>query len=147
MSGYRDAAASSGARRATYWREATRASFRARPSGRRTRGITQETHAINPSMVRRVRARHGLHHAAGASQLSLLDFIAVERPRWLRAADGRPATIGVYLNDAPLGGAASLREIALRDVVGARFYDITAAQQRYGGHVRTPLIAVVTRAP
>jgi len=80
-----------------------------------------------------------------ATQLNLLDFIAAERPHWLKGPDGRPAPVTVYLDDARLGGPSTLRGITLSTVAVARFYDASAAQQKFSPHDGGPVIHVLTR--
>jgi hypothetical protein len=82
---------------------------------------------------------------ASATQMSLLDFVAAERPNWLRGPDGRPLPVIIYVNDGKIGGAQSLRDITLSQVATARFYDVAGAQARYGARVNGPVIAVITK--
>jgi hypothetical protein len=80
-----------------------------------------------------------------ATQLDLLGFIAAERPQWLRTPDGRPSAVVVYLDDARLGGPATLKGITLRAVTTVRYYEASAAQQRFSTRDRGPVIHVVTK--
>lgn len=82
---------------------------------------------------------------ARATQLNLLDFIVAERPQWLRGPDGRPAPVTVYLGDARLGAPATLRGITLSTVSVVRYYEATAAQQKFSGADRGAVIQVITR--
>lgn len=82
---------------------------------------------------------------AEATQLSLLDYLTAQRPRWLRGVDGRAITVEVYINDAASGGAAALRDIPLAEVASARYFDLAAAQARYGGRLRVPVIAITMK--
>jgi hypothetical protein len=80
-----------------------------------------------------------------ATQLNLLDLIAAERPQWLRASDGRPAPVVVYLDDARLGGPATLAGLTRHAITSVRYYEASAAQQRFSGRDRGPVIHVVTK--
>ena len=80
-----------------------------------------------------------------ATQLDLLGLINAERPQWLRTPDGRPAQIVVYLDDARLGGAATLKGITLRAVTSVRYYEASAAQQRFSTRDPGPVIHVITK--
>lgn len=82
---------------------------------------------------------------AGATQMSLLDFVVAERPNWLRGPDARPLPVSVYVNDGRIGGAQALRDITLSQVASARFYDVAAAQARYTARVNGPVIAVTMK--
>jgi hypothetical protein len=80
-----------------------------------------------------------------ATQLNLLDFIAAERPQWLRTPDGRPAGVAVYVDDARLGGVSTLKTITLATVATVRYYETTAAQQKFSSIDRGPVIQVLTK--
>jgi hypothetical protein len=80
-----------------------------------------------------------------ATQLNLLDYVVAERPHWLRTPDGRPAQVAVFLDDARLGGASTLKSITLRDVTLVRYYEASAAQQKFNGRDIGPVIHVITR--
>jgi hypothetical protein len=82
---------------------------------------------------------------ANATQFNLLDFIVAERPQWLRTPDGRPAAVVVYLGDTRLGGASTLKELTLGTIASVRYFEATAAQQRFTGRDRGPVIQVLTR--
>jgi hypothetical protein len=82
---------------------------------------------------------------ANATQLNLLDFILAERPRWLRSPDGSQPPVVVYVDDARLGGPATLKSITLSTVATVRYYEATAAQQKFSIRDRGPVIEVFTR--
>jgi hypothetical protein len=82
---------------------------------------------------------------ADATQLNLLDYIAAERPQWLRTPDGRQAAVIVYVDEARLGGPSTLRGITLSTITGVRFYEASAAQQRFSLRDRGPVIHVMTK--
>jgi hypothetical protein len=82
---------------------------------------------------------------ANATQISLLDYIVAERPQWLRTPDGRVADVTVYVDDARLGGPATLKSVTLGTVTLARYYETSAAQQRFGVRDRGPVIQVLTK--
>jgi hypothetical protein len=82
---------------------------------------------------------------ANATQLNLLDFIVAERPHWLTSTTGRLAPVIVYLDDARIGGVSTLKEITLGAITLVRYYDASAAQQKFNSRVRGPVIQVTTR--
>jgi hypothetical protein len=81
---------------------------------------------------------------ARATQLNLLDFIVAERPQWLRGPDGRVAPVTVYVDDSRMGGSSTLRSITLSTVSLVRYYEATAAQQKFNGADRGAVIHVIT---
>jgi hypothetical protein len=82
---------------------------------------------------------------ANATQLNLLDFIVAERPQWLRAPGGSLAPVVVYVDDARLGGASTLKELTLGAVRMVRYYDASSAQQKFNNRDGGPVIQVTTR--
>jgi hypothetical protein len=82
---------------------------------------------------------------ATATQLNLLDFIVAERPQWLRPANGRQAPVIVYVDDARIGGASTLKDLTLGMITMVRYYDASAAQQKFNSRDRGPVIQVTTR--
>lgn len=82
---------------------------------------------------------------ANATQLNLLDFIVAERPQWLRPANGRRAPVIVYVDDARIGGASTLKELTLGMVTMVRYYDASAAQQKFNSRDQGPVIQVTTK--
>jgi hypothetical protein len=81
----------------------------------------------------------------GATQLDLLALIVAERPQWLRAPDGRPAPVIVYVNDARLGGASTLKGLTLSTIGSVRYYETSAAQQRFSPRDYAPVIHVLLK--
>ena len=82
----------------------------------------------------------------GATQLDLLALIAAERPQWLRTIDGQPAPVLVYLGDARLGGSATLKGLTLGTIGSVRYFETSAAQQRFGSRDFAPVIQVMLKA-
>lgn len=82
---------------------------------------------------------------ANATQLTLADYIVAERPQWLRTPDGRPASVVVYVNDTRIGGPATLRDLTLSTIATVRYYEASAAQQRFSTRDRGPVIQVITK--
>lgn len=67
------------------------------------------------------------------------DLVQSLRPHWLRLREefgiGRSNDLTVYLDNARMGGRASLREIGLGSVHSVRYFDPAAANLRWGaGH-------------
>lgn len=78
--------------------------------------------------------------ASGAG--SAYDLVRSARPTWLRTRGSHSAqnpagdVIWVYMNDTRLGGPESLRQIAVADVGSIRYFDMAAANYRFGqGHL------------
>jgi hypothetical protein len=82
---------------------------------------------------------------AGAAQLDLLALIAAERPQWLRGVDGRAAPVIVYLGDTRLGGSNTLKGLTLSTIGSVRYYETSAAQQRFSSRDFTPVIQVLLK--
>jgi hypothetical protein len=82
---------------------------------------------------------------ANATQLNLLAFITAERPQWLKTPDGRPSPVVVYLDEARLGGASTLSGVTLSAVTLVRYYEASAAQQKFNGRDLGPVIHVITK--
>ena len=80
-----------------------------------------------------------------ATQLNLLDLIAAERPQWLRTPDGRAAPVVVYVDAARLGGASTLRGVSLNAITMVRYYEASAAQQKFNGRDLGPVIHVLMK--
>jgi len=80
----------------------------------------------------------------GATQLNLQDFIIATHPQWLRDASGRIAAVTVFLDDARLGGLSTLSGVSLSTVGLVRYYDASAAQQKFNSIVG-PVIHVQSR--
>jgi hypothetical protein len=82
---------------------------------------------------------------ANVTQLNLLDYIAAERPRWLKTPGGAAASVVVYLDGVRAGGASTLRSVTIANVAKARYYDVAAAQQRFSLRDYSPVIEIITR--
>lgn len=80
---------------------------------------------------------------AVATQLNLYDYVAAERPRWLAAGRGLPLV--VFVDDMRLGSAATLRTLATTSARMLRYYEASAAQQKFGGRDVGTVIQVITR--
>ena len=80
----------------------------------------------------------------GATQLNLNDFVVATHPQWLRDARGRIANVTVFLDDTRLGGLSTLSSISLNTVGAVRYYDASAAQQKFNTLIG-PVIQVVSR--
>jgi hypothetical protein len=80
---------------------------------------------------------------ATATQLNLFDYVQATRPLWLRQqAAGLP--IVVFVDDARLGGPSTLRSLTLATVSSVRYYDASAAQQKFTGRDLGPVIHVIS---
>jgi hypothetical protein len=80
---------------------------------------------------------------AVATQLNLYDYVAAERPRWLATTRGLPLVI--FLDDTRLGGAATLRTLTTSSVRMLRYFEASAAQQKFNGRDIGTVIQVLTR--
>ncbi len=80
---------------------------------------------------------------AVATQLNLYDYLAAERPRWLASARGLAPI--VFMDDTRLGGPGTLRTLTTSSVRMLRYYDVTAAQQKFPGSDIGTVIQVITR--
>ena len=83
---------------------------------------------------------------AAAPQLDLLSLIAAERPQWLRTIDGQPAPVIVYLGDARLGGSSTLKGLTLSTIGSVRYFETSAAQQRFSSRDFAPVIQVLLKS-
>ena len=80
------------------------------------------------------------------------DMIVALRGHWLneRAQEtilGEPTEIQVHLDDMRLGGVASLRTIAVHDIMSARFHRPIEASARWGLGYGKGAIELSTRVP
>jgi hypothetical protein len=82
---------------------------------------------------------------AGATQLNLQDFVVATHPQWLRDPSGRIAAVTVFLDDTRLGGLSTLAGISLNTVGLVRYYEASAAQQKFNVVKIGPVIHVLTR--
>jgi hypothetical protein len=85
---------------------------------------------------------------AEAVQLNLYDYLAAERPRWLRGGvpvrPGAPDVV-VFMDETRLGGAQSLKTISINTVRMVRYYEPSAAQQKFPGRDIGAVIQVVIK--
>jgi hypothetical protein len=88
---------------------------------------------------------------AGATQINLYDYVSAERPRWLHlrspgSLNNRSSlSIVVYVNDAPLGAPETLKTISTNGVKMLRYYDASAAQQKFNGRDFGAVIQVIPK--
>lgn len=84
-----------------------------------------------------------------ATQMNLYDYIQAERPRWLQlgagSRTGRAYPTVVFMDDTRIGPAETLKGISFPGVRLVRFYEASAAQQKFTGRDLGPVIQVVTR--
>lgn len=78
--------------------------------------------------------------AAGGPR-TLLNAIRDLRPRWLQTPGAPFSTITVFIGDNRGGGAGSLDALETSAVRTVRYFDTSAAQQRFSG-VSGPVIQV-----
>jgi hypothetical protein len=81
---------------------------------------------------------------ATATQLNLYDYVRAARPLWLQQQARSNPTL-VFVDDARLGGLTTLRTVTLSTVSAVRYYDASAAQQKFTGRDLGPVIHVITR--
>ncbi|MFL5605378.1 MAG: hypothetical protein ACJ8AD_02910 [Gemmatimonadaceae bacterium] len=81
---------------------------------------------------------------ATATQLNLYDYVQATRPLWLRQ-QARSSPVVVFVDDARLGGPATLRSVTLTTVSAVRYYDASAAQQKFNGRDLGPVIHVISK--
>ncbi len=80
-----------------------------------------------------------------AAHVNLYDFVAAQRPRWLVSPNARALPIFVYMDDAQLGGIATLKSLTPGMLSSIRYYDASAAQQRFNIHNVGPVIQLIAR--
>ncbi|HET7187171.1 MAG TPA: hypothetical protein VFI52_03410 [Gemmatimonadaceae bacterium] len=80
---------------------------------------------------------------AVATQLNLYDYVAAERPRWL--ATSRKLPLVIFVDDTRLGDAATLRTLTTGSVRMLRFFEASAAQQKFNGRDIGTVIQVITK--
>jgi hypothetical protein len=81
---------------------------------------------------------------ATATQLNLFDYVQATRPLWLQQ-QARSSPIVVFVDDARLGGPSTLRSVTLATVSLVRYYDASAAQQKFSGRDLGPVIHVISK--
>ena len=82
---------------------------------------------------------------AVATQLNLYDYVAAERPRWLRTASMSTFPVIVFVEDSRLGGIQTLKTLTTGTVRMLRYYEASAAQQKFAGRDIGPVIQVFMR--
>jgi hypothetical protein len=87
---------------------------------------------------------------SAATQLNLYDYVAAERPLWLRSRSpgsfsSRNLPIVIFVDDARLGPAETLKSVSVSGTKTLRYYEATAAQQKFRGRDIGPVIHVVTK--
>ena len=86
---------------------------------------------------------------ARATQLNLYDYILAERPRWLQigagSRTGRAFPTVVFMDDTRFGAIETLKSISIPGVRLVRFYEASAAQQKFTGPEIGPVIQVITK--
>jgi hypothetical protein len=84
---------------------------------------------------------------AVATQLNLYDYVAAERPRWLKGSglNGRALPLVIFLDDTRLGSAPTLKSLTTGSVRMLRYFEASAAQQKFTGRDIGPVIQVITR--
>ncbi|HET9011641.1 MAG TPA: hypothetical protein VFN38_07475 [Gemmatimonadaceae bacterium] len=80
---------------------------------------------------------------AVATQLNLYDYVAAERPRWLRVSRGLPLVI--YVEDTRLGGPSTLKTLTTNTVRMLRYYEASAAQAKFSGRDIGTVIQVIIK--
>ena len=104
---------------------------------------TQGTGAAGGTVVRGDSKTVTESELAAATQLNLFDFVAAERPRWLATSRGLPLVI--FVDDARVGGVQTLRSLTTATVRMLRYYEASAAQQKFNGRDIGTVIQVITR--
>jgi hypothetical protein len=84
---------------------------------------------------------------ASAVHMNLYDYLVAERPRWLR---GSQTSLGaqqviVFLGETRLGGIQTLKNLSTNTVLAARYFEASAAQQRFNGKDLGPVIQVISK--
>lgn len=85
---------------------------------------------------------------ADAIQLNLYDYLLAERPRWLRGSvpTGPGALpVLVFMDDTRLGGVQTLKTLSVNTVRMVRYFEPSAAQQKFSGRDVGAVIQVVIK--
>jgi len=80
---------------------------------------------------------------AAATQLNLYDYVVAERPRWLNTYRGLPLVI--FVDDTRLGDATTLKSLTTGSVRMLRYFEASAAQQKFSGSDIGTVIQVITK--
>jgi hypothetical protein len=81
--------------------------------------------------------------AAGGPR-NLLNAVRDLRPRWLETSAAPFSTVTVFIGNSRAGGARSLDGIETSSVREVRYFDTSAAQQRFSGPVG-PVIQILLK--
>ncbi len=76
---------------------------------------------------------------AVATQINLYHYISAERRRWFQ-----PGTV-VYMNDGLFGAIETLKSVGFENVRLVRYYEASAAQQKFTRRDVGPVIQIITR--
>jgi hypothetical protein len=84
---------------------------------------------------------------ASAVHMNLYDYLVAERPRWLRGSQTSlgASQVMVFLDETRLGGIQTLKNVSTNTVRLARYFEASAAQQRFNGKDLGPVIQVLTK--
>ncbi len=85
---------------------------------------------------------------AVATQINLYDYVAAERPRWLRGSSslsGTASPLVVFMDDTRLGGVQTLKSLTTSSARMLRYFEASAAQQKFNGRDIGPVIQVIIR--
>lgn len=94
--------------------------------------------------------RRGDSHALTAQDLSvggprnLLNAVRDLRPRWFQTPGGSFSTITIFIGESRAGGASSLEGLETVSVREVRYFETSAAQQRFA-RVTGPVIQVLLK--
>ena len=80
---------------------------------------------------------------ATAIHLNLYDYVVAERPRWLRTSRGLPLVI--FMDETRLGDATTLKSLTTGSVRMLRYFEASAAQQKFAGRDIGTVIQVITK--
>src|SRR3982074_1212716 len=85
---------------------------------------------------------------SAATQLNLYDYVAAERPRWLSGSSsmsGSAFPLVVFLDDTRLGSVQMLKTLTTGTARMLRYYEASAAQQKFTGRDIGPVIQVILK--
>ena len=85
---------------------------------------------------------------SGATQLNLYDYVMAARPRWLRSTGSMNRNafpLLIFVGDTRLGGAQTLKSLTTSTVRVVRYYEASAAQQKFAGQDIGPVIHVLLK--
>jgi hypothetical protein len=85
---------------------------------------------------------------AVAIQLNLYDYVVAERPRWLRGggpSSSRILPVTIFMDDTRMGDAQQLKTLSTSTVRMLRYFEASAAQQKFSGRDLGPVIQVIIK--